>query len=340
MLDRDPANFSLHPDNGIIVPPLTGKADDPGLVQLIPFLEAVALLNVQDVRAVVRKYGQTGTAEAFRIEQARLRLQHIADWKAKGGKPTSAAAPSGGFLRGIGAALGFAAPAPTAPLPTFADGAPPMHLDLLRARQQRIYADNAKFFAENRAAMEAQQKADQEKAMRECVGARVGALTLQDEDVSARLPRRRSRPARARRAAPASIGLVAALPSRHLRFAPSRRRLRPTSKISLVPLEDGRRTAIAAARTASASSLLAKSSDACPVCAGPLGVDPLVARLRVWPLERRPPLALALLTALRLVDESRRSTPLETRRPVKRSQPGGRDSHEIDTSARAREGRR
>ena len=171
VLDRDPANFSLHPDNGIIVPPLTGKADDPGLVQLIPFLEAVALLNVQDVRAVVRKYGQTGTAEAFRIEQARLRLQHIADWKAKGGKPTTAAAPSGGFLRGIGAALGFAAPAPTAPLPTFADGAPPMHLDLLRARQQRIYADNAKFFAENRAAMEAQQKADQEKAMRECVGA-------------------------------------------------------------------------------------------------------------------------------------------------------------------------
>lgn len=166
IVDNDPANFSRHPENGVILPPLSGP-DDTNLIRLIPFLEAVALLQVQDVRAVVRKYGQTGTAEAFRIEQARLRMKHIADWKAKGGKPV-AASSGGGWLRSLGAALGFASPPPP-PMPTFDDGAPPMLLDILRARQQRLYAENVKFFNENRPAMEAQQKADQEKAMRECV---------------------------------------------------------------------------------------------------------------------------------------------------------------------------
>lgn len=54
IMDSNPESFSMQPENGIALKPWQGEANDQGLLEYIPFLEAVALNNVQDVRVLLK----------------------------------------------------------------------------------------------------------------------------------------------------------------------------------------------------------------------------------------------------------------------------------------------
>jgi len=57
IMDSNPAAFSKQPENGIALKPWQGQPNDNGLLEYIPFLEAVALTNVEDVRPVLASFG-------------------------------------------------------------------------------------------------------------------------------------------------------------------------------------------------------------------------------------------------------------------------------------------
>jgi len=54
IMDSNPESFSLQPENGIALKPWKGNPDDKGLIEFIPFLEAIALSNFEDVRYVLK----------------------------------------------------------------------------------------------------------------------------------------------------------------------------------------------------------------------------------------------------------------------------------------------
>lgn len=105
VLDTNPDHFKLHPENGVKVPSWTGERGDLGLIRLIPFLEAVGILNVPDIRAVIRKYNGLGKQDniplAFAEEQAKLKQIEVAKWEADEDKRKKSIV-GGGFGRFLG----------------------------------------------------------------------------------------------------------------------------------------------------------------------------------------------------------------------------------------------
>ncbi|KAI9288858.1 HAD-like domain-containing protein [Umbelopsis sp. AD052] len=59
IMDSNPQAFSKQPENGIAMKPWQGQANDNGLMEFIPFLEAIALTNVEDVRPVLASFSGT-----------------------------------------------------------------------------------------------------------------------------------------------------------------------------------------------------------------------------------------------------------------------------------------
>ena len=111
LVDTNTARFMLQPENGIAIKPWHGGRNDTGLIDLIPFLEAVALFNVPDVRPVLRKYGSTETVENFTAEQNRYRMEHLRRWEEEEAKRKKDHPYSGSFS--IGSWLGLSTPVNT-----------------------------------------------------------------------------------------------------------------------------------------------------------------------------------------------------------------------------------
>lgn len=57
IMDSNPDAFSLQPENGIALKPWKGDPKDHGLLDYIPFLEAIAIHNPPDVRPVLKQFG-------------------------------------------------------------------------------------------------------------------------------------------------------------------------------------------------------------------------------------------------------------------------------------------
>ena len=56
MIDTDPSHAQLQPENAIILPKWKGDLKDRELVSLIPFLEYVATMGLNDSRAVLKSF--------------------------------------------------------------------------------------------------------------------------------------------------------------------------------------------------------------------------------------------------------------------------------------------
>jgi mitochondrial import inner membrane translocase subunit TIM50 len=55
-VDTKAEHAKYQPENSIILPPWEGKANDKGLVNLIPFLEYIAAMGIPDVREAIKSF--------------------------------------------------------------------------------------------------------------------------------------------------------------------------------------------------------------------------------------------------------------------------------------------
>jgi import inner membrane translocase subunit TIM50 len=159
----------LQPGNSIILPKWKGTPGDKGLVALIPFLEYVAAMGLDDTRKVLQSFEGKDIATEFAIreQQAREKFQkQLADERAR--RPRRSGV---GFL---GSALGIK---PGAGMET-ADGLPTlsealdqgkMLHDQIRERGQKGYEMLDKEIRENGESFLKQLAEDEKKAQEEAM---------------------------------------------------------------------------------------------------------------------------------------------------------------------------
>ncbi|WBW70746.1 TIM23 translocase complex subunit Tim50 [Schizosaccharomyces osmophilus] len=102
MVDTNPDAYSKQPDNAVSMIPWKGNPKDRELVGLIPLLEFIAIMDIQDVRPVLKSYQGKNIPLEYARREERLRSQLIADWLEKkkhaksslfGGRPVSEQPP-------------------------------------------------------------------------------------------------------------------------------------------------------------------------------------------------------------------------------------------------------
>ncbi|KAG0322522.1 mitochondrial inner membrane protein required for protein import [Dissophora globulifera] len=90
IMDSNPDAYALQPENSIAMKPWTGDASDTELVGMIPFLETLALTEVDDVRIPLAKFrGKNIPVEFAKWEEdlkEQMRLQWEEEQKSKKGK--------------------------------------------------------------------------------------------------------------------------------------------------------------------------------------------------------------------------------------------------------------
>lgn len=87
IVDTNSVSYSYQPDNAVAIKPWNGDLNDTELIDLIPFLEAIAKEDIQDVREVIRSFHGTNVPEKFR----KLRQQAV-ERKKKGVIPSAVSA--------------------------------------------------------------------------------------------------------------------------------------------------------------------------------------------------------------------------------------------------------
>ncbi|KAG0181677.1 mitochondrial inner membrane protein required for protein import [Apophysomyces sp. BC1034] len=81
IIDSNPDAFSLQPENGITLNPWKGEANDNGLLSYIPFLEAIAFLQPDDVRPVLKHFKGKSIPEEWARQEQAMNRQHIKQWE-------------------------------------------------------------------------------------------------------------------------------------------------------------------------------------------------------------------------------------------------------------------
>lgn len=85
IMDTDAKKFKLHQDNGIAMRPWDGARSDRGLVGMIPFLEAIAMYNVKDVRPILSNYRGKDIPNAWAEYEQEEKRKLVREWEEKGG---------------------------------------------------------------------------------------------------------------------------------------------------------------------------------------------------------------------------------------------------------------
>ncbi|KAF9930035.1 mitochondrial inner membrane protein required for protein import [Linnemannia zychae] len=92
IMDSNPDAYSLQPENSIAMKPWLGDPNDTELVAMIPFLETLALTEVEDVRGPLAKFRGTNIPVEFAKWEEELKEQMRLQWeeeqknkKSKGG---------------------------------------------------------------------------------------------------------------------------------------------------------------------------------------------------------------------------------------------------------------
>ncbi|EPY49258.1 TIM23 translocase complex subunit Tim50 [Schizosaccharomyces cryophilus OY26] len=127
MVDTNPDAWSKQPDNAIAMVPWKGNPKDRELVGLIPLLEFIAIMDIQDVRPVLKSYHGKNIPLEYARREEKLRSQLIADWLEK--KKYSKASLFGGR--------------------PVSDQPPKLLIDIQRERQKAAYAEFKKYIDEH-----------------------------------------------------------------------------------------------------------------------------------------------------------------------------------------------
>lgn len=84
ILDTNPLHFQLQPSNGIHLTPWEGQRSGPiadELVATIPFLEALAIKRVPDVRPVIEYYNGRHIPTAYAEAEAETKRRVVEEWE-------------------------------------------------------------------------------------------------------------------------------------------------------------------------------------------------------------------------------------------------------------------
>ncbi|KAK4695069.1 ubiquinol oxidase, partial [Phenoliferia sp. Uapishka_3] len=158
ILDADPSHFQLQPSNGIAMTRWTGSKNDPvakELVGLIPFLEALAIKRVPDVRPVIKYYEGKNIPLAYAEAEAEVKRKTVEEWeKRKEG--------SEGFVRGLlSSALGSLVKPPNRDTP------PDTEMEAKRKIYQRMYLEEQKYWKDNEEIIKKQMDEDRERQLKD-----------------------------------------------------------------------------------------------------------------------------------------------------------------------------
>lgn len=80
-MDTDPARFQNQPENAILIPPWKGRNTNSNLLDYLPFLEAIGINAVPDVRNVLKAYEGKDVPKVFAARQAEIKKQHVEAWE-------------------------------------------------------------------------------------------------------------------------------------------------------------------------------------------------------------------------------------------------------------------
>ncbi|MBW0481754.1 hypothetical protein O181_021469 [Austropuccinia psidii MF-1] len=164
-VETDPSLVQLHPTNGFIVPKWNGEPGDHGLVDLIPLLEAIVFNGVNDVRDVAKAYQGRDPVRAYAESEARQKKELVVKWQEERERLKS------GWHIDLRALFGLSPPKTDEP--------PKLLVEKDRARAQKAYLDEQKYWKENEATFKKLMEEDRARQMAEMKGSLLGFLTGQ-----------------------------------------------------------------------------------------------------------------------------------------------------------------
>lgn len=150
MIDTDPHHVRNQPENAIVIPKWNGDPKDQTLIQLIPFLEYLAMMGFDDTRTVLKSFEGKNIPVEF---QKRIDLLREKFEKEQAAKKGGRSRGGGGF----GSLLGAKKPAGD----TGSENK--MIWDQIREQGQKNYEAFEKNIRENGAKWLAEQEAEQKK---------------------------------------------------------------------------------------------------------------------------------------------------------------------------------
>jgi import inner membrane translocase subunit TIM50 len=142
IMDSNPESFSLQQENGIALKPWKGQLGDKGLLEYIPFLEAIALTNPDDVRPVLKSFEGKHIPLEWAKREEEMNRMHRLQWEEEQSKKKTKR-NLGSLLTGGGAAAEV-------------EGPPPTYLEQMRKHVRETFATEFQ-----------QQKKIQEEAMQQ-----------------------------------------------------------------------------------------------------------------------------------------------------------------------------
>jgi len=169
IVDTVAAHTQLQPENAIILPKWQGNIKDSNgadLVALIPFLEYIATMSIEDVRKVLKSYDGTHIPTEFAKREAKAREQFNKQLESDRVKR-----PRSGF-GSLSSALGFKPTLPMAQSGSLGDNSSSQHKmlsDQMREQGRRNYEQLEKEIRENGAKWLEEMASEEKKAQEEQV---------------------------------------------------------------------------------------------------------------------------------------------------------------------------
>lgn len=159
VLDTKPEHVQLQPENSILLKPWEGRRDASAkeLVALIPFLEALAIKRVKDVRPVIKHYEGKNIPIAYAEAEAKQKQELVQKWEhereVKSGVTGAVASLFGSIVKN---------PSPTGP--------PLTEVERVRQNAQKIYLEEQKYWRDNEALIKQQMEEDRQRQLKEMRG--------------------------------------------------------------------------------------------------------------------------------------------------------------------------
>ncbi|GAA6043039.1 hypothetical protein JCM8097_005127 [Rhodosporidiobolus ruineniae] len=167
ILDTHPECVSLQPDNAILLQPWEGTKGDATakeLVALIPFLEALAVKGVKDVRPVIKHYEGKHIPTAYYEAEMKAKKELQDKWEAER-KDNSAK----GWIKSLFGGLTQT---------TMRDSPPETDVEKVRKNAQKLYLDEQKYWKDNEELINKQIEEDKQRQLKEMSTSLIGFMGL------------------------------------------------------------------------------------------------------------------------------------------------------------------
>lgn len=180
IIDTNASHVRKQPENAIVLDPWKGNAKDQDLVGLIPFLEYIHTMQVDDVRKTLKsfegKHIPTEFARREAIARAEFNKRHGVGSKKSGGSSSGMGALGSLFgLKPANMSMTMAPEGEQNPAEAFAQGK--MLQDIARERGQRNYELLEKEIRENGEKWLKEEQVAMEKAQQEAMNSMMGSFS-------------------------------------------------------------------------------------------------------------------------------------------------------------------